>query len=168
MRELKKHRVPVEGLLSKDIAKAQNKSSAADRLGQLVQGQEKWNKDFMVLFATPELLMEDVNSNEAFLRKEVKNALELLARKGILRRIVNDEFDAIEESNSIFRSAYPFLTPALREACPSVPFLFLSGTASKSAVVELLSHQQVARVPKPKLFMSSQPLPDNHVYVSLQ
>jgi superfamily II DNA helicase RecQ len=143
----------VKRLLTVREAKASKQLCASDYLRQLCNNNFEHGTS-LILFSTPELVESNLSS------------LQQLANYKKLRQIVIDEFDVIAEARSNYRSAYLDLVQDLRKHCwPSTTFLFLSATATRQAILEVLP-ECTTKGMKPYLFLSRRPLLDNHVHVS--
>jgi superfamily II DNA helicase RecQ len=153
LRSCRASKMSVGRLLTVQEAKDQQLLCASDYLCQLCN--KSWpDKKALILFTTPEL----VQFNLASLRK--------LAEQKKLRQIVVDEFDVIAECKNNYRPAYLNLVRELRLHCwPFTTFLFLSATATKQSILEVLPEDSSKKM-QPYLFLSKRPLLDNHIHVS--
>ena len=142
--------IRVESLLTRDESIATCKPAASDRLNELANC---WctSEPATIIFSTPELIAGSMN------------ALSTMFCKGILKRIVIDEFDVIEDSREGYRDSYINLIPRIRKHCnlggKTVPITCLSATVTKSAILE-----SIGTGPKPLVYLSDRALPDNQSY----
>lgn len=149
--------VNVETLLTLSDAKIQGRQHAALRLNELAQQNYPMQT---ILFSTPEMICGCLDG------------LRSLVTRRLLSLIVIDEFDCIDESNDVYRKTYTELVPKLKAITrsTSLPFLFLSATASTALIEDLRGGldtglpANLQSTTLPKLFLSSQALPPKHAY----
>jgi superfamily II DNA helicase RecQ len=131
---------------------------AASRLQYLAENFSKGtNPKPMIIFGTVELVTKPLSLA----------ALSSLSSQGILKRIIVDEFDVVEESNETFRKAYVDIFPRLRESCRcgdgrAIQLIALSATVTNYTIV--LSRESADRSSRAKLFLTDRALPDCHTY----
>jgi superfamily II DNA helicase RecQ len=104
---------------------------------------------------------------ELVLLEDSLRALSILSKQGILKRIVVDEFDVLEDSRAKYREAYFYIMPKLRKYCRSpdgrpIQIMCLSATVTKYTIISSRESADVSS--KATLFLSDRALPDWHTY----
>jgi superfamily II DNA helicase RecQ len=145
--DLRKKGLKVEELLPKTDACNINELQAKDRLQELVN---RPHSSPYILFLTPELF------------ECVQDQVKEMVKRQMISLIVVDEYDCIEEANFMFRPTYLRLVPRLRVVAPSVPFFFLSATASKTLLAYIMISRRSSE--PPHLYRTADALPTNHIY----
>ena len=141
----------VERLLTRDDSLSGHGDYALDRLRRILYGAPP--QKTYVFLTTPELLIKE--RSKAFL-----DVLSQMAEKGLLRQVVIDEFDKVQEG---YRPAYEQLVQTLRKHCWQAKMVLLSATFTQNNFATVLS--QMSETARPKLFMSRRPLNDTQQHV---
>jgi hypothetical protein len=146
--------VRVEKLLASD----EGEKRAAERLVELSKLDWRDISEPLILFATPELVMQAASLA----------ALGILSQQGNLKKIVVDEFDVIEDSRETYRNAYLDIFPRLRNMCRyqsrPIQIMCLTATISKHAILASRECSERDSIVPAKIFLLPRALPDNHVY----